>query len=204
MSHSPTEAWAPTPTIELESDSFASGQVLSKMWMADQLENTLSQDHRLRIACYGSWYGWLSFFLFLRGKLPIEKVVCYDSDADAIAKARVIHEAFVMQGRFDSHALDVNDLALSTMNEHLGGSPDLIINTSTEHFTSDQWFENLPRGQWVALQACNMNIHDHVKKVNSEKEMVERFALREVAFIGTKSFRYPTWGFKRFMLIGRV
>ena len=79
---------------------------------------------------------------------------------------------------------------------------DLIINTSTEHFESLQWWNNIPQGTMVALQGADMIHDDHVYEFNNLNEFVDTFPLTTTLYRGSKKFQYPTWDFTRFMIIG--
>ena len=80
--------------------------------------------------------------------------------------------------------------------------PDLIINTSTEHFESMDWWNNIPKGTTVALQGNNMVHDDHHVHSTSLKKFVAQFPVSETLFKGEKEFVYPDWRFTRYMLIG--
>jgi hypothetical protein len=77
-----------------------------------------------------------------------------------------------------------------------------VINTSTEHFSSNQWWTNLPEGTRVVLQGNNMNHDDHVSSVSNLDEFCYQYQLSELVYKGEKDFVYPGWKFTRYMLIG--
>ncbi|MEZ4872198.1 MAG: hypothetical protein R2827_08115 [Bdellovibrionales bacterium] len=80
--------------------------------------------------------------------------------------------------------------------------PDIVINTSTEHMPHSTWWENIPPGQWVVLQNTDMRIDDHVNRVESVQEFIEKFPMSEVLYSGELYFDYRNESsFKRFMLI---
>jgi hypothetical protein len=80
----------------------------------------------------------------------------------------------------------------------------LIINTSTEHFESMDWFNNLSKGTKVVLQGNNMNHGDHSSNITTLEEFKNKYPLSEYAYCGEKEFVYPDWNFTRFMIIGIV
>jgi hypothetical protein len=89
---------------------------------------------------------------------------------------------------------DVNNIELADY--------DLIINTSTEHFASLAWWENIPPGTAVALQGNNMQHDDHVNITNTLSEFCSQFPVAQELYRGELDFRYPDWEFTRYMLIG--
>ena len=79
--------------------------------------------------------------------------------------------------------------------------PDLIINTSTEHFESLEWWDNIPFGKTVALQSCDLKLKDHVRPIHSERQFEEIFPAKKILYSGTKKFIYPDNSFNRYTLI---
>ena len=50
----------------LDKDAFSSGQVLSKLWLAEEVEKVVinnSLPQPLSILCFGGWYGVINFIL---------------------------------------------------------------------------------------------------------------------------------------------
>jgi hypothetical protein len=89
-------------------------------------------------------------------------------------------------------------------NNYEGQYGDLIINTSTEHFDSLDWFDRIPKGTMVILQGNNMPHDDHHVHTTSLDEFKKLYPLSEYAYEGSKEFVYPNWKFTRFMTIGIV
>ena len=178
--------------MKINKDAFSSGQVGSKLWLCKQLELTDLYSHETAI--YGGWYGMTAFLLLSRGKFNVETVRSYDIDPTCEAVADMINEYWVWQKwRFKAFTEDCNSIITSA---------DLIINTSTEHFSSSAWWDNIPKGTAVALQGNNMQHDDHVSNTRSLEEFCSQFPVTQELYRGALDFEYPDWKFTRYMLIG--
>lgn len=183
----------PKKILNVDRDAFSSGQVGSKIWLCEELESLF--DNIDSIWIYGGWYGMTAFLLRSRNNINIQTIRSYDVDPQCEAVADMLNENWVYRDwQFKAHTEDCNTLVPSNV--------DLIINTSTEHFESLEWFDRIPNGTTVALQGNNMPHEDHHVHSATLKKFCNQFALTTVLFKGEKEFVYPTWKFTRFMIIG--
>lgn len=185
----------------LDKDAFSSGQILSKLWLAEELERVVySREivNPLSILALGGWYGIHHLILKIRSNIEIKQYRNLDIDAMACEQADLLNEAWVWQNwQFKSICADANNYDYSCDNY------DLIINTSVEHIESKRWFEKIPNNTLIVLQSNNMSHDDHCHNHHSLNDFVNDFPLTFYYFKGEKLFEYPEWCFKRFMIIGR-
>lgn len=180
----------------VDKDAFSSGQIGSKIWLCEELEKLFSSIDNLWI--YGGWYGLTAFLLRSRGNIDIAKIRSFDLDPSCQPVADMINENWVYRNwMFKAETADCNKLSIKP------GEPDLIINTSTEHFSSFDWWENIPNGTVVALQGNNMPHTDHYISSKSLDEFVETYPLSDLLYKGQMDFDYPEWSFSRYMVIGQ-
>jgi len=174
-------------------DAFSNGQLDSKLWMCRELE-ALGWTSNLTYV-YGGWYGLNAFLLLSREKFQVGRIESFDIDPTCEPIADMINENWVIkEWKFKAFTLDCNS--------YVRGIPDVIINTSTENFTSMNWFNNIPPGTRVVLQGSNMQRDDVFVKTNSLDEFADQYPLSKIEFRGTMNFTYPDWHFGRYMLIG--
>jgi hypothetical protein len=179
--------------MEINKDAFSSGQIGSKLWLCEELERTGWFSSMAHI--YGGWHGVLAFLLLSRGKFQVHKIRSLDIDPSCQDIADMLNENWVIKDwTFKAFTQDCNKFE--------GQYADLIINTSTEHFDSMEWFNRIPKGTRVVLQGNDMPHEEHVNNTTSLKEFVDLFPLSNYMYTGEKVFQYPDWGFKRFMCIG--
>lgn len=176
----------------IDKDAFSSGQISSKIWLCEQLEH--SNIKCKHIAIYGGWYGITAFLILSRNNLPVEKITSYDIDPQCQDVADMINENWVWKNwKFKAYTYDCNKLS---------SEADLIINTSTEHFESLDWYNNIPQGTFIALQGNNMPHDDHKVICSTLNEFCEQFSVSQILYKGQLDFEYQTWRFSRYMLIG--
>lgn len=181
---------------EVEADAFSSGQITSKLWLCEELEKIYDRIDNLWI--YAGWYGMTSFLLKARNNIHIGKIRSWDIDPSCEKIADKINENWVWQEwAFKAYTGDCNDMQPAI------GMPDLIINTSTEHFDSMEWWHRIPIGMPVVLQGNNMPHEDHLVWTETLEDFKQAYPLSTTHFAGQKDFKYETWGFSRFMLIGK-
>lgn len=178
--------------MKFNADAFSHGQITSKLWLCQELENLKWTSINTHV--YGGWHGLLSFLLLSREKFQVNRIESFDLDPSCEMIANLINENWLTQGRFKAYTEDCNSLML--------GTPDLILNTSTEHFSSLAWFDKIPRGTRVVLQGNNMSHDDHIVHSNSLTDFADQFKLADVAYSGSKDFKYPSCSFTRYMIIG--
>jgi hypothetical protein len=177
----------------IDKDAFSSGQIGSKIWLCEELERSGLTSNLTYI--YGGWYGLTAFLLLSRGKFQVNKIRSLDIDPACQSVADMINENWVWQDwKFKAFTQNCNNFE--------GQYGDLVINTSTEHFESKQWFESLPQGTNVVLQGNNMPHKDHITHSETLDDFVKDYPLSKIMFKGEKEFVYPDWSFKRYMVIG--
>ena len=176
-------------------DSFSNGQIDSKLWLCEELERLEWSSNLTYI--YAGWYGITSFLLLSRGKFQVNKIRSLDLDPSCQPVADMINENWVFkEWKFKAFTQDCNNFE--------GQYGDLVINTSTEHFDSMEWFSRLPKGTRVILQGNNMPHDDHFVHSATLDDFVNIYPLSSIAYQGQKEFVYPEWSFTRYMLIGTV
>jgi len=182
--------------LKIDSDAFSAGQVESKIWAAEELERVAAHTHILRISILGGWYGLLHFILRVRGRQQIEWCRSYDIDASACQTANAVNNTWELdQWRFRSWPKDVNQCDYSD-------DTNCVINTATEHFSNQKWFENIPNGLLCVLQGNDLDIEDHINRPNSLEHFKEMYPLSVILFEGTKTFNFKSGSFTRYMIIG--
>jgi hypothetical protein len=177
----------------INKDAFSSGQIGSKIWLCEKLEETGWTSDLTYI--YGGWYGVTAFLLLSRGKFQVNKIRSLDIDPACEPIADMFNENWVWQEwKFKAFTQDCNNFE--------GQYGDLIINTSTEHFETKEWFDRIPQGTRVVLQGNNMPHEDHVIHTETVDQFAQEYPLTVYNYLGQKNFVYPNWSFTRFMLIG--
>ncbi len=210
-------------------DAFSSGQVGSKLWLAQLLEKlapAYGQAGPHTVWIYGGWQGVMGFLLLSRqgagSEFLIERVRSFDLDHEATEIANVVNENWVWrEWQFRAFTADCNDVirwetssegSCVKTEETYGPMPTIIINTSVEHFADRTWFERIPKGTIVALQASDFEhdgvAHERAQDFTSDAAFAAAFPMGESWFSGSLLFEYGegenAWSFQRRMLIGRI
>lgn len=208
--------------MNLDSDAFSHGQVASKQWLVNELYNCLARNfpHGPEYSYYsskisdmtvwvlGGWIGILPLLLFTKfdgsdNPGHIRKIRSFDLDGESTRYANLVNNAYEYdEWRFRAFQADANIVFKPNRSSEWGENPDLVINTSTEHFESDEWFHDIPQGTLCAVQSTDMDIEDHISKTHSLRELTGRFPMN-VEWVRSKlTFDYPDKKFTRFMKIG--
>ncbi len=181
-------------------DSFSDGQIGSKLWLCEELENLGWSSHITHI--YAGWYALTAFLLLNRKKFQVNYIRSFDIDPECQIVADIINSNWICQDwKFKAYTHDCNMILKNIMTPDTGKC-DLIINTSTEHFKSMDWFHNIPAGTRVILQGNNMLHDDHYVYSETLNDFIKTYPLAEINYTGQKEFKYSNWGFTRYMIVG--
>lgn len=206
------EGYDPVPL----QDAFSRGQVQSKIWLATELAKIKKEFDTIFLLA--GWYGQLLNYLNIAG-ITFDKARVIDIDPAACQVSDKIFNIDKIEGfKVKSVELDLTDSSWlfrtgcayevknytsgTTFNEKT--MPDLVINTSAEHFHED-WFYKfkyrpLPSKPLFVVQSNNLfEVEEHINCVHSIDHMKIKFPMSEILYEG----EIQLTGYKRFMLIGR-
>jgi 16S rRNA G1207 methylase RsmC len=184
---------AMTDIVDFNTDSFSHGQILSKIWLCQELEPYLAD--RSSMAILGCWYNTLA--LILRARNNNHKIVGYDIDSGAVSVANRICDSWCLDNSVQHEIADVNTVNLDQF--------DVVINTSSEHM-STQWFKHVRAGTLVCIQSSSVVDPGQPWLVSNPSptfdDFLNKYPMSSELFTGQKFFDYVTWSYHRFMLLG--
>ena len=170
-------------------DAFWQGQLRSKEWLIDCLDEHIH--HSVRIDIHGGWVGVLASMIF-QSNIPTHYICSVDVDPTCEPIATMMNKMEEQNGRFRAITADMCSVPVSG---------DVIINTSCEHITQDQyetWLARLPKDSLVVLQSNNYAIPEHVRIAQTLDEFRKQSHLTELWSGSLKTQLYDRW-----MIIGR-
>lgn len=197
-------------------DAFSRGQVQSKIWLVTELSK-IKKDFDC-IYFLAGWFGQLRNYLDI-ANVAYKKIRVIDIDQEACkASDQIFNVDAIDNYKVKSVELDLTDMSwlfrsgcqYQIKNYSTGAVideksiPDLIINTSAEHF-HERWYHKfvnrpLPTDPLFVIQSNNLhNIPDHINSIHSIDEMKIKFPMSRIEYEGELQLQ----GYKRYMLIGR-
>lgn len=169
-------------------DAFWKGQMKSKEWLVKNLRKNINKP--ISIDIHGGWVGTLASMIF-QSTLTVKHIRSIDIDPECESIATMMNKGEEMVGKFQAITADMCDI-ISTA--------DVIINTSFEHITQEQyekWLSNIPVNSLVVLQSNNYDIPEHIRIAQNLEEFKNQSNL-EIKWAG--ELELPMY--KRFMIIG--
>ena len=171
-------------------DAFWSGQLKSKEWLIRELRKNVKQF--VTIDIHGGWVGVLASMLF-QSTIPVKNIRSIDIDPSCEATANMMNKAEEMVGQFKAVTANMCNIR---------SDADVIINTSCEHITQDEydlWLSGLPYNSLLVLQSNNYDIPEHVRWAHSLKEFEEQSHINVIW-----SGELKTQLYTRYMIIGKA
>jgi hypothetical protein len=173
-------------------DAFWQGQLKSKEWLIDALSTQFSgKDGPASIDIHGGWVGVLASMLF-QSDIPIKRITSLDIDPTCEPIATMMNKGEEISGRFRAITGDMCNLISFV---------DIVINTSCEHITQEQyatWLGKRTRDQLLVLQSNNYIIEEHVRTANSLDEFKEQ---SDINVLWSGELKLPLY--TRWMIIGK-
>ena len=171
--------------------SFTRDLTTSKVWLMQELARISPKVGTVYVL--GSWYGNLSLYLHLLPLLQHGKIINVEKDPGMIRQSRRMLDRI---GADDvQHMLtDANDLDYRQL-----GRDGAVINTSLTDMPGREWFDRIPSGTTVVMQARD---HDPGRQFHSTQDILRRFPLTTVEYEGTLDLQDPETEYTRFMVIG--
>ena len=169
-------------------DAFWSGQLKSKEWLIENLSPHIKKF--VTVDIHGGWVGVLASMIF-QSKLPIKHIRSVDIDPTCESIATMMNKGEEIVGKFRAVTADMCDI---------GSDADVIINTSCEHITQEQydrWLRCVPEKTLLVLQSNNYNIPEHVRIANDLDHFVDQ---SKINIIWKGELELPKY--TRYMLIG--
>lgn len=174
-------------------ESFWKGQIRSKVWLIEQLKSHLNYSKGYKIAIYGGWNGVLASLLYNSG-IPISHITSVDIDPECEETAYTMNKGHEMRGAFTAVTAD--------MCEYMVKDADIVINTSCEHISQEQydrWLMNQSTESLIVLQSNNYSsLEEHIRCSNSLEEFENQSNL-QIIFSGV----FETPKYDRYMIIGK-
>lgn len=185
-------------------ESFFHGPITSKLWLCREIERALRKKNidNATVNVLGSWTNILAFMLIVRNAHMYHKFNGYDIDINAITAADAICDTWKRESpKVDNYLADINQLDFSSCNKST-----IFINCSVDHLDSTKWYDTIPKGRLICIQATDVNIPDapwfirqHTSHISA---LLYRYPMTEIIYKGSKRIQYDSWGFTRFMVIG--
>jgi len=173
-------------------DAFWSGQLKSKEWLIKNL--TPHIDDFVTADIHGGWVGVLASMMFQSEIGPgYRHIRSIDIDPSCEPIATMMNKGEEMAGRFRAVTADMCSIR---------SDADVVINTSCEHITQDQydlWLSGMPHNTLLVLQSNNYDIPEHVR---TAKDLEEFKTQCNIKVLWAGELDLPLY--KRFMVIGRV
>lgn len=169
-------------------DSFWAGQMQSKEWLCIELRKHVKKF--VTIDIHGGWNGVLASMLF-QSNVPVTSIRSIDIDPTCESIASMMNKGEEMVGKFRAVTADMCALR---------SDADVVINTSCEHITQDQydlWLSGMPHNTLFVLQSNNYEIPEHVRTATTLEEFKEQSQLK-INFAGELALPL----YKRWMIIG--
>jgi hypothetical protein len=169
-------------------DAFWSGQLNSKEWLITNLRKHVNKF--VSIDIHGGWVGVLASMLF-QSDIYIKNIRSVDIDPTCEPIATIMNKKEEMAGKFRAVTADMCAIR---------SDADVIINTSCEHITQDQydlWLSGVPYNSLIVLQSNNYDIEEHVRIANSLEHFIEQSQVK-VQWAG--ELKLPLY--TRYMIIG--
>jgi hypothetical protein len=169
-------------------DAFWQGQIKSKEWLIEKLSATIVNP--VSIDVHGGWVGLLASMLF-QSNMQIKHIRSVDIDPACEPVAKMMNKGEEIEGRFCAVTSDMCEIR---------SDANVIINTSCEHITQDQydlWLGGLPQNSIIVLQSNDYDIPEHVRYVDSLVDFKEQSNLN-ILYAGSLDTQLYT----RWMIIG--
>jgi hypothetical protein len=179
-------------------DAFSHGQVKSKLWLCEKLEEHIPDN--ATVAILGGWYNILGFLLLSRNQNKFSSILNIDIDSSAIEIAGKINQSWMI-----GHGAKIRNI-VNDVNTYNYQGFNVVINCSPEHIDSDDWFNNITNGTLVCIQSSDIDVNDDVWKVTNPNKSIEdlakKYPLSQTLYKDSIEFVYSELGYKRFMIIG--
>lgn len=171
-------------------DAFWSGQLNSKEWLIRNLTPYI--DDFVTVDIHGGWVGVLASLMFQSEIGPSYKHIrSIDIDPTCEPIATMMNKKEEIAGKFRAVSADMCDIR---------SDADVVINTSCEHITQDQynlWLSGMPYNSLLVLQSNNYNIPEHVRIAT---DLAEFKTQSKINVLWAGELELPLY--KRFMIIG--
>lgn len=170
-------------------DAFWSGQLKSKEWLINNLRPYINQF--VSIDIHGGWVGVLASLLF-QSNIPISNIRSIDIDPICEPIAINMNKIEEMIGKFRAVTANMCNIR---------SDADVVINTSCEHITQDDyeiWLSGLRQDSLIVLQSNNYQIPEHLR-IATDLEDFKKQSQLNVLYEG--KLELPLYN--RFMIIGK-
>tara|TARA_B110000503_G_C6946103_1_gene329029 strand:- start:89 stop:679 length:591 start_codon:yes stop_codon:yes gene_type:complete len=170
-------------------DAFWSGQLKSKEWLITNLRKNVNTF--ISIDIHGGWVGVLASMLF-QSSIPIKNIRSVDIDPTCESIATMMNKQEEIVGRFRAITADMCEIR---------SDANVVINTSCEHITQDQfdlWKSGMPADSLLVLQSNNYDIPEHVRTAATLEEFKSQCGIN-VVWAGELELPLYT----RWMIIGK-
>jgi hypothetical protein len=172
--------------------SFTRDLTTSKVWLMQELARINPAISTVYIL--GSWFGNLALYMTLDPMLQVKKIINVETDRSMLDQSkRMLDHVGARNVEYmlkDANTLDYRQL----------GTDGVVINTSLTDMDGTEWFQNIPDGTVVVMQA-----RDRVdrKPFYSTDDILRKFPLDQVLYQGSLKLKDPETAYNRFMVIGR-
>jgi hypothetical protein len=171
-------------------DAFWSGQLKSKEWLIKNLRPHIKKF--VTVDIHGGWVGVLASMLF-QSDVPVLNIRSIDIDPSCEPIASNMNKIEEMIGKFRAVTADMCAIR---------SDADVVINTSCEHITQDQydlWLSGIAHNTLLVLQSNNYNIPEHVRIATDLEDFKSQCGDINILWAGELELPLYT----RFMIIAR-
>lgn len=172
-------------------ESFWKGQVNSKVWLAKNLIGFVPV-RPLNIVIYGGWNGVLASILF-NSNIAAQHITSVDIDPVCEDIANTVNKRHEIQGKFSAVTADMCEYT---------NNADVVINTSCEHVTQEQyeqWLSNQPDDAIFVIQSNNyFDLPEHIRCATDADDFMR---MSKVKPLWRGEFETPMY--TRYMIIGK-
>lgn len=172
--------------------SFTRDLVFSKLWLMRELARIQPQVSTMYVL--GSWYGNLALFLNRYPMVRVDQIINVETNQERLGVSeRMLDQAGAHNVEHmlkDANQLDYRQL----------GRDGAVVNTSLIDIKGTDWFENIPPGTLVVMQARDQVDNEQFA---GPADIAQMFPLAQVLYSGSLDLEDPETEYTRFMIIGR-
>jgi len=129
----------------------------------------------------------------LQPGIQVDRVINVETNAEMLnTSQRILNR--IGADNVNSMLADANELDYRQL-----GSAGVVVNTSLTEMPEQDWFEHIPAGTIVAMQARDQ---DPGVKYHSAMDIQRKYTLSRVLYHGSMRLRDPETEYTRYMTIG--